>query len=110
MYRQIQGRYLRWRTLRDERWVKRWAESRKKGLVRFITLFGLVGWALPMVGITLAAGLYTFPKSDWPFALKVWLGVVPLALALGAAYGGFMWLVLERAYKRLTRNASLATE
>ena len=66
--------------------LKRWEQSRQKGMLRYVLVQGVLAWGATMFVLTSSR-------------LPVWQSAL-LWTAAGAAYGICVWLVQERRYAR----------
>lgn len=79
------------------RQVERWAATREKGRTRFIWLFGVLGWGLPMVILWTAFMVRGFGLPSFPVTLPLAAVGFPLG---GYVWGAAMWWMAEAAYRR----------
>src|SRR5690348_10302182 len=87
---------------RDAAFLQRWHASRAQGQWRYILVSGVLSWGLPMfVAMTF---FVSRPPVITPRLLCV---SAVLWLLGGAAFRGFVWLLSERRYKRLTADSAL---
>ena len=87
--------------LQASKWGK-WEAIRAKGAVRFVVLYGVVGWGV-LTAILFSAVMVFFYSAP--------ATIVPITFLLfpvgGVAWGAFMWWLNERAYaKRRNSTAS----
>lgn len=79
-----------------DRQAARWARTRRGGRLRFILLYGVLGWGV-LAGI-IAAALRSWVEHG-SFAQHVARPVMVLAVT-GVGWGAWMWRVGERGYRR----------
>ena len=71
--------------------LKRWEQSRQKGMLRYVLVQGVLAWG----GTMFVLMTFVLTASRLP----VWQSAL-LWTAAGAAYGICVWLVQERRYAR----------
>ncbi len=81
-------------TTKQEQFAK-WAITRKKGMLRFVLLYGVLGWGL------ITAVLYSILM--WLFSDIGLHRILPLSLLIfpvgGVLWGCIMWWLSERGYR-----------
>lgn len=79
----------------------RWGETRAKGFLRFLLLYGVLAWGLgSAVAFTLLGSLFAGPVFPQLFVRSVVLFGVG-----GVGWGLFVWLLCELGYVRHCRAA-----
>jgi len=71
---------------------RRWAETRKQGMLRFVMRSGVLLYGMPM--FVIMTYLIPHPRLSTGQSALLWL-------AAGACYGIALWLVQERRYRRM---------
>jgi len=79
-----------------DRQAARWARTRRGGRLRFILLYGVLGWGV-LAGIIVAALRWWAEQGS--LAQHVALSVIVFAVT-GVGWGAWMWRVGERGYRR----------
>lgn len=74
----------------------RWEKVRAKGALRFVLLYGVLGWGVT-TAIVFTGILWLLPGDDPARLLPLVFTLFPLG---GLAWGASMWWFLERAYRR----------
>lgn len=85
--------------------VTNWDAVKKKGMLRFIVVNGILMFGLP---VTIATAIIRFyigtPGTDsWQVYLMsngTWIGFILQALVSGIIFGAIMWFVSDRAAKK----------
>jgi hypothetical protein len=82
------------------RQLQRWAATRARGRSRFIWLFGVLGWGIPMVILWTAFMVRGFGLPSIP--------VIPFAAIAfplgGYVWGAAMWWMAEAAFQKAVAN------
>lgn len=76
--------------------LEKWAETRSKGAVRFILVYGVLGWGLTTGLLFSVFSSFLFQRS---FTEILGLAMIIFPLG-GVAWGWVMWWLSERNWKR----------
>jgi hypothetical protein len=76
----------------------RWEKTRTAGPIRFIMLYGVLGWGV-LTGLlfSMIFPLYGPPNATFG---KVAALAIPAFAAGGLVWGAIMWIASERAYQK----------
>ncbi|MEM7784733.1 MAG: hypothetical protein AAF623_15390 [Planctomycetota bacterium] len=87
-----------------EKQFKKWTETRKRGMIYFVVVYGVLAWGL---GTGILWSLLTSMMSGWEgTSLRFTLGLIFFPIG-GILFGVLMWFILEKQYKkRLTQLES----
>jgi len=85
--------------------ITNWDAVKKKGILRFIIVNGILLFGVPVTIATAIIRFYTgTPGTDsWQVYLmsnSTWIGFILQALVSGIIFGAIMWFVNDRAAKK----------
>lgn len=83
----------------NQKQMEKWAETRARGMLRFVLLTGMLAYGLPMfVLMTFVLNRETPSPAFIGFSAVGWL-------IGGAVFGIAMWFLQERMYRKAGGNA-----
>ncbi len=93
----------------DAKAMERWRETRARGLLRFLAIYGAAfGLAFFVVTDLVFPALLSEPRPDTATFVR---DAAIYVFVLGPAFGGVMWWLNERAYARAqTASAAQASD
>jgi hypothetical protein len=78
--------------------LKKWEKTRKLGIVKFILIYGVLLWGVPVGIIWTIIMEIIFLGNAWFSTLIIALIVFPIS---GIAFGSIMWHYAENNYNKL---------
>ena len=98
---------LSWREFRNSNW----RAVRKRGILRFISVNGILSFGIPMAIVTAILEFeFGTPGTDsWREYLMsngTWIGYIFLALVTGVIFGVLVWFFSERSYRSSIESES----
>lgn len=88
-----------WQTGKDrmkEADKAKWAGIREKGALRFILVYGVLGWGLGTAALFVLL-MWLAGGFELGWLLRASLVIFPVG---GLAWGGLMWWIMDRIYSR----------
>lgn len=84
-----------------------WQETRKKGILQFIIVNGILLFGIPVTIATAVIRFYfgtpgTNSWSDYLLSNGTWIGFILQALISGVIFGAVIWYLNERTYNATT--------
>lgn len=88
-----------------------WQETRKKGILRFIIVNGILLFGIPVTIATAVIRFYfgtpgAYSWRDYLLSNGTWIGFILQALISGIIFGAVIWYFNERTYRSTVNSVS----